>query len=76
MLLSHADGSQELGELGASRVVAILPSRLLLFNTTRKPETALLVNFFGNTHPHHHNLRVNGGPRFTAENELLRGGTA
>jgi hypothetical protein len=75
MLLSHADGSQELGELGAFSVAAIAKPQAKLFNTTRISETALSVNFFGNTHPHHHNLRVNGGPRFTAENELP-GGTA
>jgi hypothetical protein len=45
MLLSHADGSQELGELGVS--VAICEECRLLFNTTRtgSSETALLVIF-------------------------------
>ena len=72
MLLSHADGSQELGELGAFSVAAI-------FFFAKPPAVQHNANFrdgafgdfFGNTHPHHHNLRVNGGPRFTAENELL-----
>jgi hypothetical protein len=43
MLLSHADGSQELGELGAFSVAAIAKPPAVQHNANS--ETALSVNF-------------------------------